>query len=90
MPKKAGPKQLGPPKNWSDEKKHLFRKMIGNSADDLIRVISKYRNMRAMPPEKTKQAINVAKFILIRRDELTPKDIHEIVAYYEAVGKVVF
>jgi len=90
MAKKQGPQQFNHPNNWSDERKHLFRKMVSNNAEDLIRTVSKYRSMKGVPQKKIVDAIYVAKYILLKRDGVKPKDVMEIVAYYEAVGKIVF
>lgn len=96
MSDKTGANRPEPPKKWSDERKHLFRKMIGNGKDDLIRVIAKYKNARGDPklcqlsPDKIKQAINVAKYILARFYKLKPDDAEEIANYYINTGKICF
>ena len=97
MPNKQGPQRPGPPNGWSDEKKHLFRKMIGNTPEELIQTIAKYKahargdpELCQLTPQQIKQAIGVAKYILTRFHKVTSTDADEIVDYYINTGKIIF
>ena len=86
-----------PPSDWSDEKKHLFRKMIGSAPEELIQTIAKYKahargdpKLCQLTPQQIKQAIHVAKYILRRFHGIKPKDADEITDYYINTGKICF
>ncbi|MBU4421748.1 hypothetical protein L6259_02965 [Candidatus Parcubacteria bacterium] len=70
--------------------------MYGSSPEDIIRTISKYRNARGDPGlaqlslEQIKDAILVAKYILLKFYLVSPKDTDEVVAYFEATGRIKF
>ncbi|PIR66849.1 MAG: hypothetical protein COU51_01755 [Parcubacteria group bacterium CG10_big_fil_rev_8_21_14_0_10_36_14] len=70
--------------------------MYGGSPEDLIKTISRYRNARGDPglaqltPEQIQDAIFVAKHILLHFYSIKPKDTDEVVAYFEATGKIKF
>lgn len=89
-------KKIDIPSEWIDAKKHLARKMLADSKENLIKLIAKYKkahqdpNLRKLSAQSIKETIIVAKYILCRRDDVKVSEIDGIVSYYEATGNVVF